>query len=83
MKKSPFSFLCFMFTVSVIPSIITFESSTDFMILIISFTSSFQINNVNPFPAMTAPIPHIFLSNLFLASEGNLLTNPGKSSLAK
>ena len=38
------------FTVSVTPSINTPESSNDFMVLIISFISSLEINKVNPFP---------------------------------
>ena len=42
-----------------------------------------EINKVNPFPALTAPFPLIFLSNLFIAFEIKLLTNPGKLSLAK
>ena len=71
------------FTVSVTPSINTPESSNDFMILIISFISSFKINKVNPFPALTAPFPLIFLSNLFIAFEVKLLTNPGKLFPAK
>ena len=71
------------FTVSVTPPINTPESSNDFVILIISFISSFQINKVNPFPALTPPFPLIFLSNLFIAFEAKLLTNPGKLSLAK
>ena len=53
------------------------------MILIISFLSSFKTNKVNPFPALTGPFPLIFLSNLFIAFEVKLLTNPGKLSLAK
>ena len=53
------------------------------MILIISFIFSFEINKVNPFLALTAPFPLIFLSNLFIAFEVKLLTNPGKLSLAK
>ena len=71
------------FTVSVNPSINTPESSNDFVIFIISFISSFEINKVNPFPALTAPFPLIFLSNLFIALEVVLLTNPGKLFLAK
>ena len=71
------------FTVSELPSINTFESSYDFMILIIWFISSFEINKVNPFPAQTVPFPFIFPSNLFIAFESKLLTNPGKLSLAK
>ena len=53
------------------------------MILIISFISSFEINKVNLFPALTVPFPLIFLSNLFIAIEVKLLTNPGKLPLAK
>ena len=53
------------------------------MILIISFILSFKINKVNPFPALTAPFPLIFISNLFIAFEVKLFTNPGKLSLAK
>ena len=71
------------FTVSATSSINTPEASNDFMILIISFISSFEINKVNPFPAFTAFFPLIFLSNLFIAFDVKLLTNPGKLSLAK
>ena len=53
------------------------------MILIISFPSSFEINKGNPFPALTAPFPLIFLSNLFIAFEVKFLTNQGKLSLAE
>ena len=45
--------------------------------------SSFEINEVNPFPALTAPVPLIFLSSLFIEFEVKLLTNQGKLSLAK
>ena len=41
------------------------------------------MNKVNSFPALTAPFPLIFLSNLFIAFEVRLLTSPGKLSLAK
>ena len=41
------------------------------------------MNKVNPFSALTAHFPLIFLSNLFVAFEVILLTNPGKLSLAK
>ena len=57
------------------PSINTFESSNDFMILIIPFISSFEINKVNPFPALTAPFPLIVPSNLFIAFDVKLLSN--------
>ena len=45
--------------------------------------SSFEINIVNPFPALTAPFPLIFLSNLFSTFEVKLLTDPDQLSLAK
>ena len=45
--------------------------------------ASFEINKINPFPALTAPFPLIFLSILFIAIEIKLLTNPGNLSLAK
>ena len=41
------------------------------------------MNKVNPFTALTTLFPLIFLSNLFIAFEVILLTNPGKLSLAK
>ena len=82
MNQPSYSFIsCFI--VLVTPSINTPESSDDFIILIISFISPFKINKVNPFPALTAPFPHIFLSNLFIAFEVKLLTNPSKLSLDK
>ena len=61
----------------------TLESSYDFMVLIIWFTSSFEINKVIPFPALGALFQLIFLSNLFIAFEAKLLTGPGELSLAK
>ena len=65
------------------PSIHTSESSNYFIIFIVSFISSFEINKVNPFSVMTAYFPLILLSNLFFVLEVKLLTNPGKLSLAK
>ena len=53
------------------------------ILLIISFISSFEINKVNPFLALTAPFPLIFLLNLFIAFEVKALTNPDKLSPAK
>ena len=38
---------------------------------------------VNPFPALAAPCQLIFHSNLFNADEGALVTNLGKTSVAK
>ena len=52
------------------------------MILIISSICSFKMNKANPFPALAAPFPVIFLSNVFSAFEAKLLTNLGKVSLA-
>ena len=72
-----------MFTVSVTPSIDTSESSNDFMTLTLSFIYSFEINKVNPFPALTARFTLIFLWNLIIAFEFKLLVNPVKLSLAK
>ena len=59
------------------------KSSNDSLFLITSSIPSFEINKVNPFPALTAPFLLAFVSNLFIASEVKLLTNPGKLSLAK
>ena len=53
------------------------------MIIIISIIFSFEKDKVNPSPPLTAPFPLIFLSNLFIAFEAKLLTNPGKLSLAE
>ena len=76
---------CFIscFTVSVTPSFNTPESSNYFINSIISFTSSFEINKVGPFHALTAHFPVTFLSNLFIAFEVKFFINPGKLSLAK
>ena len=72
-----------MFYYSVTPSINAPESFSDFMILIASFISSFEMNKVNPFPALKTPFQLIFLSNLFIAFELTLLSNPDKLSPAK
>ena len=53
------------------------------MILTLSFIPSFEINKVNPFPALTAPFSLIFDSNLLIAFEVKLLTIPGKLFLTK
>ena len=55
--------------------ILTTKSSNDFMILITSFISSFEVSKVNFFLALTGLLPLIFLSNLFIAFEPKLLTN--------
>ena len=81
-RNLPSRFFISCFTVSVTPLINTRKSSNHFMILI-SFISSFEMNKVNTFPALKAPFPLIFLSNLFIAFEAKLVTNPGKLSLAE
>ena len=63
-----------MFIVSVTPSINTHEPSNNFMISIASFTSSIWSHSF---------FSTFFLSNLFIAFEVKLLTNPSKLSLAK
>ena len=83
LQEITFLFFILCLTVSVTPSINTPESSNDFIILIISFISSFEINKVTPFSALAAPFPPIFLSNIFVAYEVRLLTYPGKLYLAK
>ena len=66
----------------VTPSINTSKFSYDFIVLIISFISSFETNKINPSPALIAPFPLIYF-NLFIAFEVKLLNNPGEFSLAK
>ena len=82
-RNPPPYFFTLGFTVSVTPSINTTESSSDFITLTTSFISWFKMNKANPFPSLTSPFPLTFLSNLFIAFEVILLTNPGKLSLAK
>ena len=72
-----------MFNVSVIPSIDPFESSSESMISIIPFISSFEINKVNNLSYLTTLFPLIYLSDLFIACEAKLHTNSGKLSIAK
>ena len=68
---------------SVVPSINRPDFSSGSLILIILFKSSFEINKVNPFPALTVPSPLIFLSNLSNTKEFALVANLGKTFLAK
>ena len=75
--------LDFLFHFSLIQEPHTPKSSNDFIIFIISLISSFEMDKVNPFHVLTAPFPINFLSNLFIALEVKLLTNPGKLPLAK
>ena len=48
-----------------------------------TYISSFEMNKVNSFTALTAPFPNIFLSNLCIAFKAILLINPDKISLVK
>ena len=82
-RNPPSCFFISCFTVSVIPSIYTFESFNDSMILIILFIFSTEINKANLFPTLTVPFLLIFLINLFIAFEAKLRTNPCKLSLDK
>ena len=59
--RNPPSFFISCFSVSTVPSIKTPDFSSDYTILIISSISSFEINNVNRFPALTAPLALIFV----------------------
>ena len=70
------------FTVSVTPSITIPESSSNFMISIISLTSPFEMVKVNAFPTLTASFSTHFFSNLFTAFEAIFLTNVGTFSPA-
>ena len=85
LKITKFTFMFFIscFPVLVAPSSNTPESSNDVMIFLILLMSSFEINKVNRFLILTVHFPLIFVSNLFIAFEVKLLTNPGKLSLAK
>ena len=79
------------FTVSVTPSINTYEFSSDFIISTISFISSFKRNKVKfscssyrSFCTYYCSFKFIYcISNLLITFEVILLTNPGKLSLAK
>ena len=53
-RNLPSCFFILWFTVSVPPSINTYEPSNDFIILIISFISSFKINKINPSAGLIA-----------------------------
>ena len=68
---------------SVAPSVNIPYSSIHFTILIISFISSFEMNKINSFSALTTPFRYIFLSNLSNTDEVALVSNLGKISLAQ
>ena len=48
-----------------------------------SYISSFQVNIVDPFPALTAPFPLIFLSYLSNIYKIAFVANVGKTFLPK
>ena len=64
-RNPPPSFFYFMFYCFSKFIVNTPKSTKDFMILI-SLISSFKINQVNPFPVLTAHFPLIFPSYLFI-----------------
>ena len=83
-KNLPYCFLTSCFTVSVALSINRPESSSNIMIFIISSISSFELNKLYPFPALTAPCPVSFLSNLSNTDKVALVISLGsKTSLVK
>ena len=65
----------------------TFEPSNDFPTLITTSVYSFEMNNVNSFPAIRISFRLILFPNLLIlhksAFEAILLSNPGKSLLEK
>ena len=63
--NSPSCFFISCLTVSVLLSINTFGSSNDFIDLIIPFTSSFEINKINPFCAQTVPFPLFSFKSIY------------------
>ena len=72
------------FTVSLTPSINTFEFPSDFMILLISSISSFQMTKVIPFSALTTPRLRIFLWIASSIAEADAIAaNGAKRFLAK
>ena len=59
-------FFILSFTLSVTPLIKTLESSNDFMILIISFISSFEINKVNLLPCSNSSFStHFYIKFIY------------------
>ena len=78
-----FLFIYFAFYYAVAPSINRAESSSDFSILMTSSISSIQMNKMNPFPALAAPLLLISLSNLSNTDKVALVANSGKTALAK
>ena len=82
--RNPFLFFfhsCF--TVSVAPSINRPESSSDFTVLITSSIFLFKMNKVVAFPTLTDLCTLTFLSNLSVTAETAIVSNLGRTSLAK
>ena len=71
------------FIVSVARLINRSDFSSDCTILITAFISSSEINKVNLFPALTAPCPLIFLSNVSHKHGVDLAANLVQTSLVK
>ena len=69
--------------VSVASSINRTDFSIDSTILIMSYISSFQVNIVDPFPALTAPFPLIYLSYISNIDKIAFVANVGKKCLPK
>ena len=59
------------------------EFPSDFMILVVSSISSFEMNKVNPVSALTAHHLLIFLSTFSVTEEGALVANLDKTFLTK
>ena len=81
-KKSTFLVFIASFNVSVAPSLNKRESSSSFTIMITSSISSFEMNNLNLFPALTASYPPTFDSKLFTTDDVAFVANLGISSLS-
>ena len=82
-RNPPSCFFIFYFTVSFPPSIDRPDFSSGSTLLIISSISLFEMNKVNSFPALTTPFLLFFLSNLSDTDKVPLVSNLGKTSLAR
>ena len=80
-RSSGFFYSCF--TVSVAPSINRPESSSEFTVLMTSSISSFKMNKVGAFPTLTDYCTLIYLSNLSFTAKTAIVSNLGRTSLAK
>ena len=84
LRNPPSCFFISCFTVSVAPSSNRPDFYSGSRFLMIFSISSFEMNIVDLFPALTAPCPlFFFLSNLFITDEIYLLANLGKTFTAK